>query len=106
MGPKRIIPYPGRAFAALACQLPFPARTATRLQACLDSASQHARAEGTEEIGTQHLLAGLMAEGVAAAILENLHVNVEAIRGSSRRLFDPSPAPATDEIPPMSTEPA
>jgi ATP-dependent Clp protease ATP-binding subunit ClpA len=50
------------------------------------------------------LLAGLMAEGVAAAILENLHVSVEAIRSSSHRLFGPSQSPATDEIPPMSTE--
>jgi hypothetical protein len=63
--------------------LPYAARTVPRLQACLDSAVQQARAEGAEEIGTQHLLAGLMAEGVAAAILENLHVSAEAIRGSS-----------------------
>jgi hypothetical protein len=84
--------------------LPYAARTAPRLQACLDSAGQHARADGAEEIGSQHLLAGLTAEGVAAAILENLHVSIEAIRGSSQRLFGPSPAPATDEIPPMSTE--
>jgi hypothetical protein len=84
--------------------LPYAARTAPRLEACLDSAGWHARAEGAEEIGTQHLLAGLMAEGVAAAILENLHVSAEAIRSSSDRLFGASPAPATDEIPPMSTE--
>jgi hypothetical protein len=83
--------------------LPY-ARTAIRLQACLDSAGQHAHAEGAAEIGTQHLLAGLMAEGVAAAILESLHVSVEAIRASSQRLFGASPAPATDEISPMSTE--
>jgi hypothetical protein len=76
--------------------LPFAARTATRLQACLDSAEQHARAEGAEEIGTQHLLAGLMAEGVAAAILEGLQVSVDAIRSSSQRLFGPSPAPQPD----------
>src|SRR5213078_3045552 len=78
--------------------------TAPRLQACLDSAGQHARAEGAEQIDTQHLLAGLMADGVAAAILENLHVSAEAIRRSSQRLFGPSPATATEEIPPMSTE--
>jgi hypothetical protein len=84
--------------------LPFAARTAPRLQVCLDSAAQHARADGADEIGTQHLLAGLMAEGVAAAILENLHVSAEAIRGASHRPFGPSQSPATDEIPPMSTE--
>jgi hypothetical protein len=84
--------------------LPFAARTATRLQACVDSAGQHARAEGAGEIGAQHLLAGLMAEGVAAAILERLHVSAEAIRSSSQRLFGPSAGPATAEIPPMSSE--
>jgi hypothetical protein len=84
--------------------LPYAARTAARLQACLSSAGQHARADGAKEIGSQHLLAGLMAEGVAAAILENLHVSMEAIRSSSHRLFGSSPAPATEEIPPMSTE--
>jgi hypothetical protein len=83
--------------------LPFAARTATRLQACLDSAGQHARAEGAGEIGTQHLLVGLMAEGVAAAILESLQVSVEAIGSSSQRLFGPSLGP-TAEIPPMSAE--
>jgi hypothetical protein len=57
-----------------------------------------------EQIDTQHLLVGLMAEGVAAAILENLDVSAEADRGSSQRLFGPSPAPAADEISPMSTE--
>jgi len=84
--------------------LPFAVRTAPRLQACLDSAGQHARAEGAGEIGTQHLLAGLMAEGVAAAILEGLHVSNDAIRSSSQRLFGPSSGLATAEIPPMSTE--
>jgi ATP-dependent Clp protease ATP-binding subunit ClpA len=84
--------------------LPFAARTAPRLQACLDSAGEHARAEGAKEIGTEHLLAGLMAEGVAAAILENLQVRPEAISTSSHRLFGPRTGPAAAEIPPMSSE--
>jgi hypothetical protein len=84
--------------------LPFAARTAPRLQACLDSAGEHARAEGAKEIGTEHLLAGLMAEGVAAAILESLQVRPEAIRTSSQRLFGSRSGPAAAEIPPMSTE--
>ena len=60
--------------------LPFAARPAPRLRACLDRAGQQARAEGADQVGTQHLLAGLLAEGVAAAILERLGVTGEAIR--------------------------
>jgi hypothetical protein len=84
--------------------LPFAGRPAARLKACLDSAGQLARAEGAAEIGTQHLLAGLMAEGVGAAILESLQVSPEAIRSSSQRLFGPPAGAASAEIPPMSTE--
>src|SRR5215470_11380315 len=50
--------------------LAFAVRKAPRLQACLDQAAIAARADGAAEIGTHHLLAGLLAEGVAAAILE------------------------------------
>lgn len=85
--------------------LPFAARPAPRLRACLDSARQDARAEGADEVGTQHLLSGLLAEGVGAAILERLQVTQEAIRASSQRLFGPPPTrPTAAEIPPMSTE--
>jgi hypothetical protein len=84
--------------------LPFAAQLAPRLQACLDRAGQEARTDGATEIGTHHLLAGLLAEGVAAAILERLHVNAEAIREASHRLFgSPNPA-AADDPTPMSTE--
>src|SRR3954447_6740076 len=69
--------------------LPFSARLAPRLQTCLDQAGQEARSDGTAEIGTQHLLAGLLAEGVAAAILQHLGVHADAIRNSSHRLFGP-----------------
>jgi len=74
-----------------------------RLEACLDRAEREAQADGSSEIGTQHLLAGLLAEGVAAAILEKLGVTVEAIRDSGHRLFDP-PSQATDRVPTMSAE--
>jgi len=86
-----------------AATLPFAARTATRLQACLDQATAQARADGAAEIGTQHLLAGLLTEGVAAAILERVGVHTPAIRDASHRLFSP-PGPTGTETPPMSTE--
>jgi ClpX C4-type zinc finger/Clp amino terminal domain, pathogenicity island component len=48
-------------------------------------------------------LTGLLAEGLAAAILEKLGVTGEAIRDSSHRLFG-SPLPVIDQVPPMSAE--
>lgn len=47
-------------------------------------------------VGTHQLLAGLLAEGVAAAILERLGLTAEAIRDSGRR--------PTNQVPPMSAE--
>ena len=83
--------------------LPFAARPDRRLQACLDRAGEEARTGGAAEIGTQHLLAGLLTDGVAAAILERLGVTVEAVRAASHRLFGPAGTPA-DTVPPMSTD--
>src|SRR5215213_2313715 len=74
-----------------------------QLRACLDQAQREAQADGSTEVGTQHLLAGLLAEGVAAAILEKLGVTADAIRDSGHRLFGP-PLSATDLVPPMSDE--
>jgi ClpX C4-type zinc finger/Clp amino terminal domain, pathogenicity island component len=84
--------------------LPFAARPAPRLQTCLDQAGHEAQADGAEEIGTQHLLAGLLAEGVAAAILERLGVHPDAIRAASHRLFGPPADAPGEQTPPMSTE--
>lgn len=83
--------------------LPFAGRIAPRLRVCLDQAGEHARADGAAEIGAQHLLAGLLTEGVAAAILDGLGLHTEAVRDASHRLFGPPGTPGT-EIPPMSTE--
>lgn len=77
-----------------------------RLKACLDRADEIAQAEGADEVGTHHLLAGLLAEGVAAAILEHLGVTAEAIHTSATRLFGPT-VPASNGQPPVrSTEAA
>lgn len=83
--------------------LPFAGRTAPRLRTCLDQAGRHAQADGATEIGTQHLLAGLLAEGVAAAILERLGIHTDQIRTAAHRLFGPPTVPG-DAIPPMSAE--
>src|SRR5215207_1561128 len=61
-----------------------------RLRACLDQAQREAQATGSTEVQTNHLLAGLLAEGVAAAILDRLGVTGQAIRDSSHRLFGPA----------------
>jgi hypothetical protein len=74
-----------------------------RLRACLDQAQREAQAVGSTEVGTHHLLAGLLAEGIAAAILEKLGVTPDTIRDSAERLFGPA-SPATDAVPPMSAE--
>jgi ClpX C4-type zinc finger/Clp amino terminal domain, pathogenicity island component len=84
-------------------QSTFASQFRPRLRACLDQAQREAQADGSTEVGTHHLLAGLLAEGVAAAILEKLGVTAEAIRDSGHRLFGP-PLPATDAVPPMSAE--
>src|SRR5215218_938270 len=82
-------------------QSTFPYQFRPRLRACLDQAHREARADGSSEVGTHHLLAGLLAEGVAAAMLEKLGLTAEAIRDSGHRLFGP-PLPATDAVPSMS----
>jgi ATP-dependent Clp protease ATP-binding subunit ClpA len=74
-----------------------------RLQACLDQAEREARTDGSPEIGTHHLLAGLLAEGVAAAILEKLGVTADAIRDSGSRLFG-LPSPTTHTLTTWSAE--
>ena len=84
-------------------QSTFPYQFRPRLRACLDQSQREAQADGSSEVGTHHLLAGLLAEGVAAAILEKLGVTAEAIRDSGHRLFGP-PLPVTDAVPPMSAE--
>src|SRR5215213_3360401 len=84
-------------------QSTFTPKLRPRLRACLDQAQREAQADGSTEVGTHHLLAGLLAEGVAAAILEKLGVTADVIRDSGQRLFGPV-SPATDTVPPLSAE--
>jgi hypothetical protein len=83
--------------------LPAGVRLRPRLVTCLTEAGRHAQRVGAGEVGTEHLLAGLLADGVAAAILDKLSVTVEAIRGSAQRLFGPPQTPA-QAPPPLSSE--
>lgn len=82
---------------------PVQADPGSRLRACLDRAGTVAQADGATEIATHHLLAGLLAEGVAAAILERLGVTTDAILAAGHRLFGP-PGPARQSVPLMSVE--
>ena len=84
-------------------QSAFARQLRPRLRTCLDRARREAQADGSSEVGTHHLLVGLLAEGVAAAILEKLGLTADAIRGSGHRLFGP-PAQASKTVPPLSAE--
>ncbi|GAB2972264.1 hypothetical protein GCM10023080_040440 [Streptomyces pseudoechinosporeus] len=57
------------------------------LQSGLSAALAAAEADGLAEAGTEHLLLGLLTDGVAAATLEKLGVTRDKIREASRRLF-------------------
>jgi ATP-dependent Clp protease ATP-binding subunit ClpA len=83
--------------------LPPGVRLRPRLQTCLTAATQHAQQTGAAEVGTDHLLAGLLTDGVAAAILDKVGVTVDAITTSAQRLFGP-PRPTGPQPPPLSAE--
>jgi ATP-dependent Clp protease ATP-binding subunit ClpA len=83
--------------------LPPGVRLRPRLQTCLTAATEHAQQTGAAEVGTDHLLAGLLAHGVAAAILDKVGVTAETITASAQRLFGPPP-PAGTQPPPLSAE--
>jgi ATP-dependent Clp protease ATP-binding subunit ClpA len=74
-----------------------------RLRSCLEAAAQEAANDAASEIGTHHQLVGLFHEGVAAAVLEKLGLNREAVRVAGRELF-PGGKPRGDRPPPNSLE--
>ena len=65
-----------------------------RLRACLAQARREAQADGADQVQTQHLLAALLSEGVAAAILEKLGLTAARIRKAGHHLFGPPGAPS------------
>jgi ATP-dependent Clp protease ATP-binding subunit ClpA len=74
-----------------------------RLQTCLTEAGRHAQQAGATEVGTEHLLAGLLADGVGAATLDKLGVTADATAASAQRLFGAA-QPAGEQPPPLSAE--
>ena len=74
-----------------------------RLRACLAQAQREAKADGTDQVQTQHLLAGLLADGVAAAIMEKLGLTAAHIRKAGHHLFGPPGRPSR-EAPEFSAE--
>jgi len=70
-----------RAPKAWSCRLSAPAG------GCLEAARREAAADGAAEVGTHHQLIGLLHEGVAAAVLEELGVRAHAVRSAARKLF-------------------
>jgi ATP-dependent Clp protease ATP-binding subunit ClpA len=55
------------------------------------------------QVGAEHLLAGLLTDGVAATILDKLGVTTEAITTSATRLFGAGGPPA-GTVPPLSAD--
>jgi ATP-dependent Clp protease ATP-binding subunit ClpA len=91
--------------AAPAPVLPPGVTLRPRLQTCLTEAGRHAHRAGATVVGSDHLLAGLLADGVAAGILDGVAVTAEAIGASAHRLFGPpQPARAGQDPPPLSLE--
>jgi len=74
-----------------------------RLRSCLTRAEELARTAGAPQVGAEHLLAGLLTDGVAATILDKLGVTADAITASTTRLFGPA-NPPSDTVPPLSAD--
>ncbi|MEU2607696.1 ClpX C4-type zinc finger protein [Streptomyces albus] len=74
------------------------------LQSALAAALAAAEADQLAEAGTEHLLLGLLTDGVAAATLEQLGVSRDKIRDASHRLFDYPTQPAGAGKPAFSAE--
>src|ERR1039458_4425167 len=66
----------------------------SRVKKVIESAFEEARRMGTNYVGTEHLLLGLLVEGegVAAHVLQDLGANLEKVRGELDRLHHETPA--------------
>ncbi|MFJ3658353.1 ClpX C4-type zinc finger protein [Streptomyces nigra] len=74
------------------------------LESALAAALKAAGSDGLGEASTDHLLLGLLTDGVAAASLEQLGVTRDKIREASGRLFDHQPTSATSTTTVFSAE--
>lgn len=75
----------------------------SRLQRCLDQASEEARLVGSTEVSSPHLLLGLLREGVASAALDRLGVTADRLRPAVLALHDAVGEPG-ESRPPLSDE--
>jgi ATP-dependent Clp protease ATP-binding subunit ClpA len=73
------------------------------LQSCLTRAQELAQAAGAPQVGAEHLLAGLLTDGIGATVLGKLGVTAEAIGRANVRLFGPANAP-TATVPALSAD--
>ncbi|MDT9701271.1 ClpX C4-type zinc finger protein [Streptomyces sp. P17] len=74
------------------------------VQAAVATALAAAEADHLAEAGTEHLLLGLLTDGVAAATMEQLGITRDKIRDASHRLFDYPTQPAGAGRPDFSAE--
>ena len=67
-----------------------------RAKKVIELAVDEARRLNHHYIGTEHILIGLMreGEGVAAGVLESLGINLDKVRGETRRILSQSATPA------------
>ena len=75
----------------------------SRLQRCLDQASEEARLVGSTEVSSPHLLLGLLRERVASAALDRLGVTAARLRPAVLALHDAVGEPG-ESRPPLSDE--
>ncbi|HEX9037301.1 MAG TPA: Clp protease N-terminal domain-containing protein [Ktedonobacterales bacterium] len=68
-----------------------------RSRKVIELAVDEARRLGHRSIGTEHLLLGIVREGVASGVLESLGANLEMVRAEVARLLDMSVSPS-DEL--------
>lgn len=74
------------------------------LETALDAALAAAEAGHLAEAGTEHLLLGLLTDGIAAATLEQLGVTGDKVRDASDRLFGRPAGPQEHGRPEFSAE--
>jgi hypothetical protein len=70
-----------------------------RLRACRQAAVLEASTEGAAEVGAHHQLVGLFEEGAAAAIMEQIGLRRDVVRGAAHEMFPPAGEPGAGPPP-------
>ncbi|MGI9015715.1 MAG: Clp protease N-terminal domain-containing protein [Euzebya sp.] len=70
-------------------------------RAATDAAKEHARTAHNEQVGTEHVVLGLLdqLEGMAAQAIEALEVPLEQVREAARSAFTPPSTQAHSDVP-------